>query len=113
MRAAVLEPNCADRCAIPRSRIQYRQPSLQNSRLKTPALSIGEKQQEEQAMIRAPQLERRCRQDDACVARRGIVGTARQMPGRIKLDVLQRGTTVADLLREVLERAFPEDGAAS
>jgi hypothetical protein len=35
------------------------------------------------------------------------------VPGRIKLDALQRGTTVADLLREALERAFPEDGAAS
>ena len=30
-----------------------------------------------------------------------------------QLDTFQRGTTVADMLREMLERAFPEDGAAS
>src|SRR5258707_5829436 len=43
MRAAVPVPNCVDRYAIPWTRIQYRQPSLQNSRFKTPALSIGRK----------------------------------------------------------------------
>jgi len=64
-------------------------------------------------MIRAPQLERRCRQDDACVARRWSVDAAGQMRGRIKLDNFRRGTTVTDMLREMLERAFPEGGAAS
>ena len=64
-------------------------------------------------MIRAPQLERWCRQDDACLTRCWSVGTAGHVQDRIKLDAFQRGTTVADLLREVLERAFPEDGAAS
>jgi hypothetical protein len=64
-------------------------------------------------MIRAPQLERWCRQDDACVARRWSVDAAGQMHGRIKLDAFQRGATVADLLREMLEGAVPEHGAAS
>ena len=64
-------------------------------------------------MIRAPQLERWCRQDDACVARRWSVDAAGQMRGRIKLDAFQRGVTVADMLREILEGAFPEHGAAS
>jgi hypothetical protein len=63
-------------------------------------------------MIRAPQLERRCRQDDAC-ARRWSVDAAGQARGRIKLDAFRRGTTVADMLREMLEPAFPADGAAS
>jgi len=36
-------------------------------------------------MIRAPQLERRRRQDDVCVTRRWSVGTASQLRGRIKL----------------------------
>jgi hypothetical protein len=64
-------------------------------------------------MIRAPQLERWCRQDDACVARRWSVDAAGQMRGRIKLDAFQRGVTVADVLREMLEGAVPEHGAAS
>ena len=64
-------------------------------------------------MIRAPQLERRCRQDDACVARRWSVDAAGQMRGRIKLNAFQRGVTVADMLREMLEGAVPEHGAAS
>ena len=64
-------------------------------------------------MIRAPQLERRRRQDDACVTRRWSVDAAGQMHGRIKLDAFQRGVTVADMLREMPERAFPNDGAAS
>jgi hypothetical protein len=64
-------------------------------------------------MIRAPQLERRCRQDDACVARRWSVDAAGQMRGRIKLNAFQRGVTVADMLREMLEGAVPEHGEAS
>ena len=64
-------------------------------------------------MIRAPQLERWCRQDDACVARRWSVDAAGQMRGRIKLDAFQRGVTVADMAREMLEGAVPEHGAAS
>jgi hypothetical protein len=35
------------------------------------------------------------------------------MRGRIKLDNFRRGTAVTDMLREMLERAFPEGGAAS
>jgi hypothetical protein len=64
-------------------------------------------------MIRAPQLERRRRQDDARVTRRWSVGTAGQVHGRIKLDAFQRGVTVADMLREIPEHALPNDGAAS
>ena len=64
-------------------------------------------------MIRAPQLDRRRRQDDACVTRRWSVGTAGQVHGRIKLDAFQRGVTVADMLREIPEHALPNDGAAS
>jgi hypothetical protein len=64
-------------------------------------------------MIRAPQLEPRRRQDDACVTRRWSVDAAGQVRGRIKLDALRRGTTVTDMLREMLARAFSEDGAAS
>jgi hypothetical protein len=64
-------------------------------------------------MIRAPQLERRRRQEHACVTRRWSVGTAGQVHGRIKLDAFQRGVTVADILREMPEHASPNDGAAS
>ena len=64
-------------------------------------------------MTSAPQLERRSRQDDACVTRRWSVGTAGQVHGRIKLDAFQRGVTVADMLREMPEHASPNDGAAS
>ena len=63
-------------------------------------------------MIRAPQLERWCRQDDACVARRWSVDAAGQMRGRIKLDAFQRGVTVADM-REIPQHASPNAGAAS
>jgi hypothetical protein len=64
-------------------------------------------------MIRAPQLERRRRQDDARVTGRWSVGAAGQVHGRIKLDAFQRGVTVADMLREIPEHALPNDGAAS
>jgi hypothetical protein len=64
-------------------------------------------------MIRAPQLDRRRRQDDACVTRRWSVGTAGQVQGRIKLDAFQRGVTVADMLHEIPQHASPNDGAAS
>jgi hypothetical protein len=64
-------------------------------------------------MTSAPQSERRRRQDDAHMARRGSVGTAGQVHGRIKLDAFRRGVTVADMLREIPEHASPNDGAAS
>ncbi len=53
-------------------------------------------------MIRAPQLERRRRQDDACLTRCWSVGTA----GHVQ------GLTVADM-REIPEHASPNAGAAS
>ena len=64
-------------------------------------------------MISARQLERQRRQDDACATRcwsEDAVGHAR---GRIELEASRRGRTVTDLLHEMLERASPEDGAAS
>ncbi len=64
-------------------------------------------------MIRAPQLERRRRQGNACVTRRWSVGAAGQVHGRIKLDAFQSGVTVADMLREMPQHASPNDGAAS
>ena len=64
-------------------------------------------------MIRAPQLERWCRQDDACVARRWSVDTAGHARRRINFEAFQRGATVADMLREMLEGAVPKHGAAS
>ena len=63
-------------------------------------------------MIRAPQLERRRRQDDACLTRCCSVGTAGQVHGRIKLDAFRRGVTVA-VMREIPEHASSNDGAAS
>ena len=63
-------------------------------------------------MIRAPQLDRRRRQDDACVTRCWSVGTAGQVHGRVKLDAFQRGVTVADM-REIPQHASPNAGAAS
>ena len=63
-------------------------------------------------MIRAPQLERRRWQEEACLTRRWSVGTTGQVHGRIKLDAFQRGVTVADM-REMPEHASPNAGAAS
>ena len=64
-------------------------------------------------MTSAPQSEPRRRQDDDHMAGRWSVDTPGQARGRIKLDALRRGTTVTDMLREMLARAFSEDGAAS
>ena len=65
-------------------------------------------------MIRAPQLERWMSARRGCVATSsGAWYAAGQVRGPIKLDAFQRGVTVADMLREMLERAVPEDGAAS
>jgi hypothetical protein len=47
------------------------------------------------------------------MARRWSVDTAGQARERIKLEAFQRGVTVADMLREILEGAAPEYGAAS
>jgi len=47
------------------------------------------------------------------MARRWSVDAAGQARRRIKLDAFRRGTTVADMLREMLEPAVPADGAAS
>ena len=64
-------------------------------------------------MTSAPQSERRRRQDDAHMARRWSMDIAGQMRGRIEFDAFRRGTTVADMLREILEPAFLADGTAS
>ena len=64
-------------------------------------------------MTSAPQSEPRRRQDDDHMAGRWSVDTPGQARGRSKLDALRRGTTVTDMLREMLVRAFSEDGAAS
>ena len=62
-------------------------------------------------MIRAPQLEPWRRQDDAGVTRRWSEDAAGQVRGRRKLDAFC--PTVTDMLREMLARAFSEDGATS
>ena len=64
-------------------------------------------------MIRAPQSERRRRQDDAHMARRWSVDTAVQARGRIKFEAFQHGVKVAGMLRNMPEHASPNDGAAS
>jgi hypothetical protein len=64
-------------------------------------------------MIRAPQLERRCRQDDARLARRWSVDAAGQARGRIKLDAFQRGVPAAGMPCEMLEGAVPEHRTAA
>ena len=64
-------------------------------------------------MIRAPQLERQRRQNDACVTRCWSEDAVDHARGRIELEASRRGRTVTDLLHEMLERASPEDGAAS
>ena len=64
-------------------------------------------------MIRAPQSKQRKRQDDVSVTRRWSVDAAGQVRGRVKLDALRRGTTVTDMLHEMLARTFSEDGAVS
>ena len=61
-------------------------------------------------MIRAPQLEPRRRQDDACVT--WSEDAASQVRGRIKLDAFRRGTTVTDMLHEMLAHAFSEAAAS-
>ena len=61
-------------------------------------------------MTRAPQSERRRRQDDAHMA--GRWNAADQARGRIKLDAFQRSATVADM-REIPEHASPNAGTAS
>jgi hypothetical protein len=64
-------------------------------------------------MIRAPQLEPRRPQDDSCITRRWSEDAASQARGRIELDAFRRGTTITDMLHEMLARALSEDGAAS
>lgn len=64
-------------------------------------------------MTSALQSERRRERDDAHVARRWGVDTAGQARRRIKLEAFRPGVTVADMLHEMREGAFPEDGATS
>ena len=41
------------------------------------------------------------------------VDVSSKLRGRIKVAAFRRGVTVADMLRELLEREFPESGADS
>ena len=64
-------------------------------------------------MIRAPQLERRRRQDDACLTRCWSVDTGGQARGRINFASFQHGVKVAGMLSEMPEHASPNAGTAS
>ena len=64
-------------------------------------------------MTSAPQSERRRRQDDAHMARRGSADTAGHARRRINFEAFRRGVTIADMLCEIPEHASPNDGAAS
>jgi hypothetical protein len=62
-------------------------------------------------MIRAPQFERRKRQNPKRVRRRSSAGAASQMRGRINLDAFPRGITVAGRSREMPDRGVPDHRA--
>ena len=65
-----------------------------------------------------PQAEAWIRKGDANAVQKGELYTARltldvtpAMRARIKVSAFTRNTTVAELLRALLEREFPEEGA--
>ena len=63
------------------------------------------------AWIRAPEPQAGRDGDPGFTARLTIDVTP-ALRGRIKIIAFQRGITVADMLRDLLAREFPEDGGA-
>jgi hypothetical protein len=64
------------------------------------------------AWIRAPEPQPEHKADLGFTARLTIDVTPAQR-GRIKIIAFQRGITVADMLRDLLAREFPEDGRSA
>ena len=64
------------------------------------------------AWIRAPEPAADRSSDPGFTARLTIDVTP-ALRGRIKIIAFQRGITVADMLRDLLAREFPEDGGAA
>ena len=64
------------------------------------------------AWIRAPEPQAERNGDTGFTARLTIDVTP-ALRGRIKIIAFQRGVTVADMLRDLLAREFPEDGEAA
>ena len=64
------------------------------------------------AWVRAPEPSTTRTPNAACTARLTIDVTP-ALRGRIKIAAFQRGLTVADMLRALLDREFPADGGAA
>ena len=64
------------------------------------------------AWIRAPEP-RAERNDDPGFTARLTIDVTPALRGRIKIIAFQRGITVADMLRDLLAREFPEDDGAT
>ena len=64
------------------------------------------------AWIRAPEPQAERNNDPGFTARLTIDVTP-ALRGRIKIIAFQRGITVADMLRDLLAREFPEDGGGT
>ena len=64
------------------------------------------------AWIRTPESQAE-RNGDAGFTARLTIDITPALRGRIKIIAFQRGVTVADMLRDLLAREFPEDGGAA
>jgi hypothetical protein len=62
--------------------------------------------------VRAPELSA-SRTPDIEFTARLTIDAAPALRGRIKIAAFQRGLTVADMLRALLDREFPADGGAA
>ena len=66
-----------------------------------------------ESWIRAPEATGRRADDASAFAARLTIDVTPALRGRIKVAAFRRGITVADMLRELLAREFPDDPGES
>ena len=79
---------------------------------RTPKRGFVTRPSDPDAWIRAPEPQAERNGDTGFTARLTIDITS-ALRGRIKIIAFQRGITVADMLRDLLAREFPEDGGGA
>jgi hypothetical protein len=79
---------------------------------RTPKRGFVARPSDPDAWIRAPEAQAE-RNGDAGFTARLTIDITPALRGRIKIIAFQRGITVADMLRDLLAREFPEDGGAA
>jgi hypothetical protein len=80
--------------------------------VRSPKRSFAARPGDPEAWVRAPEPSTN-RTPNAGFTARLTIDVTPALRGRIKIAAFQRGLTVADMLRALLDREFPADGGAA